>query len=459
MKLKKHKLPQDKYLAKPSIIEKKLLKKLLKLNRKARLLYLGYFYSYNFFLYKNIIIISLCNADRDKNSNWILKTLSIENCYTITLLKEYPKTFDDIEFKTIVENDSYNYPVKHFLEWIDRPSDLTVNIDLPFYKIITFLQKIKTNCDDVAQKELEDIITKLKASNRRKIQDAEDSVELLLKSEGYAISQSQSYKVDFKLVSDIRLGIKECRKLTATYNDKERSLIPLGLIYGEKVFLVAKEDGKGDKIYQYALHKFKDLKVSYNKFEAQDFNLKEYSQKSFGVYQGEVYDVKLKFIPEAAEDVLNYNFHPTQKMRVQDDGTGNNGNGKTTIINGLNAVLGNNIDSIESLISNGKNTTNLKLTFDDNTSVILKLLKEKNNNIRKIYFVNHIYTNQEHVKQFVADLNLMIFDNFGVTLSSNDLTKAIEDLKAQNRQIVLATIRNEILTIADKIIKVEELKN
>ena len=72
----------------------------------------------------------------------------------------------------------------------------------------------------------------------------------------------QSYKVDFKFVSDIRLGIKECRKLTATYNDKERSLIPLGLIYGEKVFLVAKEDGKGDKIYQYALHKFKDLNKS-----------------------------------------------------------------------------------------------------------------------------------------------------------------------------------------------------
>ena len=186
---------------------------------------------------------------------------------------------------------------------------------------IAFLQKLKTNCDDIAQKELEDIITKLKASNRRKIQDAEDSIELLLKSEGYAISQSQSYKVDFKFVSDIRLGIKENRKLAAAYNDDERSLIPLGLIYGEKVFLVAKEDGKGDKIYQYALHKFKDLKVSYNKFEPQDFNLKEYSQKSFGVYQGEVYDVKLKFISEAAEDVLNYNFHPTQKMRVQDDGS------------------------------------------------------------------------------------------------------------------------------------------
>ena len=70
----------------------------------------------------------------------------------------------------------------------------------------------------------------------------------------------------------------------------------------------------------------------------------------------------------------NYNIVLSNNITVI---TGNNGNGKTTIISGLNAVLGNNIDSIESLISNGKNTTNLKLTFDDNTSVILKLLKEK----------------------------------------------------------------------------------
>lgn len=186
---------------------------------------------------------------------------------------------------------------------------------------IAFLEKLKTSCDDVAKKELDDIITKLKAKNRRKIQESEDSAELLLKSEGYAISQSQSYKVDFKLVSDIRLGIKENRKLTATYNDKERSLIPLGLIYGEKVYLVAKEDGKEDKIYQYALHKFKDLKVSYNEFAPQNFDLKEYSQKSFGVYQGEVYNVKLRFIPEAAEDASNYNFHPTQKGKYNEDGS------------------------------------------------------------------------------------------------------------------------------------------
>ena len=144
MKSKKHKLPQDKYLAKISIVEKKLLRKLLKLNKNVRLFYLGYFYCYNFYLYKNTVIISLCDADRDKNGYWDLKTLTIVNCYTITLLKEYPKTTDDIEFKVKVETSNYTYPVTHFLDWIDRPSDLTVNINLPFYKVISFLQNLKS---------------------------------------------------------------------------------------------------------------------------------------------------------------------------------------------------------------------------------------------------------------------------------------------------------------------------
>lgn len=117
---KKHKFPQDKYLAKPSIVEKRLLKKLLKLNENARLFYLGYFYSYNFYLFNNIVIISLCDADRDKNGYWDLKTLELVNCYTITLLKEFPKTTDDIKFKTIIENHSYTYPVTYFLELIAR---------------------------------------------------------------------------------------------------------------------------------------------------------------------------------------------------------------------------------------------------------------------------------------------------------------------------------------------------
>lgn len=186
---------------------------------------------------------------------------------------------------------------------------------------IAFLEKLKTACDEVATGELSEIIEKLKVLNRKKLPLVSDTVELLLKTEGYAISQTQNYKVDLKIISDIRMAIKEKRKLALTYHDKTRKLIPLGLIYGEKVFLIAKEEAKGDNIYHYVLHRMKDVIVLYEWFEEQKFDLKEYSKTSFGVYQGEVYDVKLRFIPEAAEDVLNYHFHPTQKIKVQDDGS------------------------------------------------------------------------------------------------------------------------------------------
>ena len=111
---------------------------------------------------------------------------------------------------------------------------------------LAFLEKLKTHCDKISAKDLDEIITKLKALNNRKLTNIEDKTELLLKSEGFAVSQAPSYKIDFAIVSDIRMAIKEKRKLAFVYNDKPRTLIPLGLIYGEKVFLLAKKDDKED---------------------------------------------------------------------------------------------------------------------------------------------------------------------------------------------------------------------
>lgn len=187
---------------------------------------------------------------------------------------------------------------------------------------ITLLEKLKSNCDKLTKSELNEVIIKINALMRKShTQIDTDKVEFILQSEGYAIKQSQNYKTDLNTVSLIRQSIKESRKISTTYNQKERILEPLGLILGEKVHLIAREKAKGNDEYNYVLHKLQNVKVLDDKFDAQGFNLQEYSQKSFGVYFGKVYNVKLKFIPEAKEDVLNYNFHPTQKMKVQEDGS------------------------------------------------------------------------------------------------------------------------------------------
>lgn len=186
---------------------------------------------------------------------------------------------------------------------------------------VAFLENLKPTCDKLSQAELEDILTKVKALKYKHTRMDKNNIELLLQSEGYAVRQSQNYRIDLDIVSVIRQGIKENRKIKAEYKNKTRILEPLGLIYGEKVHLIAREEAKGQGEYNYVLNKVNDIEILTEKFDPKGFDLQTYSKQSFGVYFGEIYDVKLKFIPEAAEDVLNYNFHPTQKVKLQPDGS------------------------------------------------------------------------------------------------------------------------------------------
>ena len=41
----------------------------------------------------------------------------------------------------------------------------------------------------------------------------------------------------------------------------------------------------------------------------------EYCNNSFGIYQETPIDITLEFDKEEKDDVLNYHFHPTQKMK------------------------------------------------------------------------------------------------------------------------------------------------
>ena len=186
---------------------------------------------------------------------------------------------------------------------------------------IAFLENLKPACDKMSQTELDEILTKIKALKYKHNKMDENQVELLLQSEGYAVRQSQNYKVDLNVVSVIRQAIKDNKKITVEYKGKKRILEPLGMIYGEKVQLIARERAKGDGEYNNVLHKIQNATITNDKFDPNGFDLQEFSKKSYGVYFGEIYNVKLKFIPEAAEDVLNYNFHPTQKIKQEPDGS------------------------------------------------------------------------------------------------------------------------------------------
>lgn len=171
------------------------------------------------------------------------------------------------------------------------------------------------------QEEIDKTIEKIKALNRKNITSFDMNIELIMQTEGFAVRQIPQYKVSVETFDIIHTAVRKSLIVTGIYHGKQRYIEPLGIIYGEKIYLVAREKSKGDGIYNYLLHKFEKLSLMEEKFDRNGFNLQEHVNKSFGVYQGEILDVKLSFAQKVAEEAKNFNFHPTQKMKEEKDGS------------------------------------------------------------------------------------------------------------------------------------------
>ena len=195
--------------------------------------------------------------------------------------------------------------------------------------LITFTPKEIANIEQLQRRttnkelkeELGKTVEKIKSLARKNLNSVEDNIELFMQTEGYAVRQMPQYKISFNTLEVIRDAIQHSKIVTGIYHDKKRTIEPLGLIYGEKIYLVAREKAKGNDIYTFLLHKFSDLKLTNKTFDKKGFNLQEYTNLSFGDYHGEVLNVELLFDKELSQEASQYNFHPTQVGKFNDDGS------------------------------------------------------------------------------------------------------------------------------------------
>ena len=202
-------------------------------------------------------------------------------------------------------------------------------INYSLNSLISFTQEELVNLENLIKRTtnkelkipLRKVVDKLKAINIKNTLSDEENIKLLMQTQGHAIRQIPQYKIDIDTFVEVKNALASNKMLEGVYHNKKRTLEPLGLIYGEKTYLIAHEKAKGDDIYTYTLHKFKSLKMSNDKFKKPNFNLQEFANRSFGVYQGEVLDVELEFNKELANEAIDYNFHPTQKIKKQKDGS------------------------------------------------------------------------------------------------------------------------------------------
>ena len=172
------------------------------------------------------------------------------------------------------------------------------------------------------QKEIDELIEKIKALNPENISDVD--IDEILSNQAYVIRQG--FRDNIKLLpletlQQINDSILCQKQIRINYYDQEYTLNPYGILYSDRAYLIA-YNTKAKAIWTFRISKIKEITITDNYFEKEDdFDLKEYCARSFGVFQGEIFDVLLQFNKEAVEDVKDYFFHPTQVGKLEKDGS------------------------------------------------------------------------------------------------------------------------------------------
>ena len=188
---------------------------------------------------------------------------------------------------------------------------------------LEYLKGLST--DENRQKELDELIAKIKAltpqNNSRAL---ETDIEAILESEGFAVRQYSRVKTDSKIMELLRNAMLSFKKVQFNYDidgaTKSITLNPYGIIIADKYYLVGYNDYVAD-LRLYKIDKISNLTMLDEYFEKDEsFSLPEYCKKSFGIYQEEPIDITLEFDKSVKDDVLNYHFHPTQKLKELDNG-------------------------------------------------------------------------------------------------------------------------------------------
>jgi predicted DNA-binding transcriptional regulator YafY len=151
-------------------------------------------------------------------------------------------------------------------------------------------------------------------------------LEALVQSETIAVQAGPRPHEDEALIAVVRQALMAMKALGFTYlggsrPGARREVTPYGLMFGRANYLVAAEQD-GAEPRNWRLGRIRDIEVL-DRMAARPpgFDLQSYANRSFGIYQEDVEDVALRILPASAEEALSWQFHPSQRVTPQPDGS------------------------------------------------------------------------------------------------------------------------------------------
>ena len=157
----------------------------------------------------------------------------------------------------------------------------------------------------------------------------EPDIAALLEADGVALRPGPRERIPEQRLDALRQAILAGVWIKVDHRAQASGLLsrnarigPLAMLLGEgRQYLVAFSDYARD-VRLFALAGFERIEVTGEIFERpEDFDLNNWLQRAFGIWQEELYDIVWRFTPEAATKARLYMFHPTQVMTDEPDGS------------------------------------------------------------------------------------------------------------------------------------------
>ena len=237
---------------------------------------------------------------------------SAERMKTV-LFEMFPDKIEEVQ-----SNDK-----KKYWRFIKGTMNTLISFNADDFANLEYLKGL-TN-DENRQKQLNELIAKIKAlTPQNNARALETDIEAILESEGFAVRQYSRVKTDSKTMELLRNAMLSFKKIQFNYDidgtTKSINLNPYGIIIADKYYLVGYNEYVQD-LRLYRTDKISDLAILDEYFEKDDkFSLSDYCNNSFGIYQETPIDITLEFDKGVKADVLNYHFHPTQKVKELNNG-------------------------------------------------------------------------------------------------------------------------------------------
>ena len=159
---------------------------------------------------------------------------------------------------------------------------------------------------------------------------AEADAEAMLEAQGFACRPGPRRIIAPNVIGAIAEAIKAPFCLDILYQGakdlapKSRKVEPYGVLFGVRQYLVARDIEYNRAFRRYRIDRITSAKIIGSSFTRdRDFDLGAFASKAFGSFHSEAEfgPVVWRFAPSAAATAREFEFHPTQKMVDEPDGS------------------------------------------------------------------------------------------------------------------------------------------